>query len=769
MSSLPPTASLQHIQYEVVYMRGLIGALDETSDSYAERKMELEMEIRDLEQRYKKSQTEQGRNQNDDDDDDEVMRIINGTSGGRVTGTLDGLAEHTTSALNGAESSAMDFHGFAGNESNVFAELDAGSSGDFWNDSTTGINDWSFADLDNPYPTRTTTGAQAVGESLSSVSSPQQTSAESSPSFAQLPSRKRPRGSLAVNNSIIGQPEAKSMRATPSPAMTAPTTPSSLDSFDLPDDPEFVRLTGGNPKGDMEDFKQNQKEIMSMIEQDRRSAELAKKLTEEEYSPPQRLPQPSSQAMLDFNGRSFRPMDPPPARTFPATSSTSSNGIQTKQISQPARVDQPLYIKEEWRPKASGKTLPKVIPAGFIDLGSDSSDLEEIEPKDFIDSGRKSRPQADVSWVGNGLNYTSMPPSNGFARKDSWADVEQLDASTSRSDLLQDIQDPSSVFAPNILHPAFTGFGGTNVYSVGSSAAQPQPSWYLDAAGMIGQGFASAAQGVKNAAYSFLDEHINTYPGALTGYGGVGLPGSSTNPQVVGSSPDINYYGYPQQPSFQSGMATNPALFPNFKGPELNQNYWDRYDYLTNDPTRTREEIKSLLENIRPDEDLPENREGDPEAMKYPLMPHQKLGLTWMKNMEEGSNKGGILADDMGLGKTIQALALMVSRKSPDPTRKTNLIVAPVALMKQWEREIQKKLKSGHHALTTYILHGAKRDTTFADLKRYDVVLTTFGTLANELKRKEGIDMKKRVNPNWQPSGKADRLPLLGDECKWYR
>jgi hypothetical protein len=41
-------------------MRGLIGALDETSDSYAERKMELEMEIRDLEQRYKKSQTEQG-------------------------------------------------------------------------------------------------------------------------------------------------------------------------------------------------------------------------------------------------------------------------------------------------------------------------------------------------------------------------------------------------------------------------------------------------------------------------------------------------------------------------------------------------------------------------------------------------------------------------------------------------------------------------------------------------------------------------------------
>ena len=29
--------------------------------------------------------------------------------------------------------------------------------------------------------------------------------------------------------------------------------------------------------------------------------------------------------------------------------------------------------------------------------------------------------------------------------------------------------------------------------------------------------------------------------------------------------------------------------------------------------------------------------------------------------------------------------------------------------------------------------------------------------------------MKKRVNPNWRPSGKGDYLPLLGDDCKWYR
>ena len=129
-----------------------------------------------------------------------------------------------------------------------------------------------------------------------------------------------------------------------------------------------------------------------------------------------------------------------------------------------------------------------------------------------------------------------------------------------------------------------------------------------------------------------------------------------------------------------------------------------------------------------------------------------------------------VLADDMGLGKTIQALALMVSRRSNDPQCKTTLIVAPVALMKQWEREIQTKVKPGHeHRLKTFILHGSSRHQTWDRLKTYDVVLTTFGTLSSELKRREGIDMKRRSNPNWRPTSREDSLPTLGDECYWYR
>ena len=82
----------------------------------------------------------------------------------------------------------------------------------------------------------------------------------------------------------------------------------------------------------------------------------------------------------------------------------------------------------------------------------------------------------------------------------------------------------------------------------------------------------------------------------------------------------------------------------------------------------------------------------------------------------------------MGLGKTIQALALMVARRSTDWKCKSTLIVAPVALLKQWEREIQTKLKPGpRHTLTTFIFHGEKRHTSFERLRTYDVVLTTYG------------------------------------------
>ncbi|XP_044714435.1 zinc finger, c3HC4 type (RING finger) domain-containing protein [Hirsutella rhossiliensis] len=120
--------------------------------------------------------------------------------------------------------------------------------------------------------------------------------------------------------------------------------------------------------------------------------------------------------------------------------------------------------------------------------------------------------------------------------------------------------------------------------------------------------------------------------------------------------------------------------------------------------------------------DIPDkHRDGTPAGLKQSLYHHQELALSWMKKMEEGTNKGGILADDMGLGKTISTLALMLARPAVGRP-KTNLIIGPLSLVRQWEEEISKKTKLSHR-MSVFVYHNTKAMTD--DLLRYDVVLTT--------------------------------------------
>jgi len=62
-------------------------------------------------------------------------------------------------------------------------------------------------------------------------------------------------------------------------------------------------------------------------------------------------------------------------------------------------------------------------------------------------------------------------------------------------------------------------------------------------------------------------------------------------------------------------------------------------------------ELRELLANIQASEEeiAPKDRTGTPDGMAshIALLEHQKIGLTWLQKMEEGTNRGGILADDM--------------------------------------------------------------------------------------------------------------------------
>ena len=150
------------------------------------------------------------------------------------------------------------------------------------------------------------------------------------------------------------------------------------------------------------------------------------------------------------------------------------------------------------------------------------------------------------------------------------------------------------------------------------------------------------------------------------------------------------------------------------------------------------------------------NEDGTLEGIKIKLLPHQVDGVKWMKQRETGPVKkgkiprGGILADDMGLGKTIQSISLMLVNQMPKKGDKTykkhfenisnaTLVVAPLALIKQWEAEIKDKV-TYKHGLRVCIHHGPQRPKSFKELAEYDVVVTTYQILVSEHGRSDYRD-----------------------------
>ena len=144
-----------------------------------------------------------------------------------------------------------------------------------------------------------------------------------------------------------------------------------------------------------------------------------------------------------------------------------------------------------------------------------------------------------------------------------------------------------------------------------------------------------------------------------------------------------------------------------------------------------------------------------PAALEALLRPYQRLGVAWLWYLHR-HELGGILADEMGLGKTLQALALLAALRAElkveSPKLKeqgpssgrvapafnfqpstfnspgVSLVTCPASLLENWRREAARFAPQ----LRTFVHHADQRLASAADFAGYDLVITSYGTLARD-------------------------------------
>jgi len=147
-----------------------------------------------------------------------------------------------------------------------------------------------------------------------------------------------------------------------------------------------------------------------------------------------------------------------------------------------------------------------------------------------------------------------------------------------------------------------------------------------------------------------------------------------------------------------------------------------------------------------------------PSTLQADLRDYQVEGFVWMVRLAQ-LGIGACLADDMGLGKTLQSLAVILYFAGKGPT----LVVAPTSVCMNWEQEINRFAPT----LKMHMLSGQDREEVINGLGKYDLLITSYTLLQQEVELLEEVDWQCIVldeaqaikNAATKRSKAAKRLP----------
>lgn len=119
-----------------------------------------------------------------------------------------------------------------------------------------------------------------------------------------------------------------------------------------------------------------------------------------------------------------------------------------------------------------------------------------------------------------------------------------------------------------------------------------------------------------------------------------------------------------------------------------------------------------------------------PQSVNASLRPYQQQGVNWLQFLRE-YGLAGILADDMGLGKTLQTLVHIQIEKNAGRLTHPALIIAPVSLMGNWQREAERFCSE----LRSLVLHGKDRHEVAGNMMDHDIVIAPYSLLHRDRER----------------------------------